>query len=62
MILPQPSPGYDERNEAETRNALQQADAQNVKKTTILTSFKMRDTATGVVKIVVMTSGAFVIT
>lgn len=61
MILPAPTPQYDQTNEAETRRGIANADKQNMKTGQILDKLLFRDTATGAVKTVVITSGAFVI-
>ncbi|MGH6828659.1 MAG: hypothetical protein ACREFW_07090 [Rhizomicrobium sp.] len=62
LTLPAPSGGYDAGNEARARALIEQADNSNVKLTSVLASFQMRDTATGQIRTVKMTSGAFVIT
>jgi hypothetical protein len=62
LSLPTPGAKYDPGNEAQMRAALEANDAQNIKLGQVLDKFFMRDTATGHIKTVVITSGAFVIT
>lgn len=62
MNLPSPNAAYSQTDEAQTRASLEAADKQNVKVGTILSKILMRDTATGDVRTLVVTSGALVIT
>ena len=62
LALPAPSGSYDPGAEARTRTMIEQADAQNVKITGVIDSLQFRDTATGQIRTVKVTSGAFVIT
>lgn len=61
LNLPKPPPKYDPQDEANARRAIEQADKQNVKQSQIFGKILMRDTATGEVRTIVMTSGALVI-
>lgn len=60
-LAPAPA-AYDKNDQDRMRRTVSDADNQSVKFNSVLTSFKMRDTATGTIKTVVITSGAFVIT
>lgn len=62
MNLPQAPAQYDKTDQDRVRRAEMDADKRNVKIDTVLDSFMMRDTATGTIKTVVITSGAWVIT
>ena len=62
MLLPNAPAQYDQANEAQVRHTLEQADKTTAKLNTVFDKILMRDTATGVVKTVVITSGAWVIT
>ena len=62
MLLPNAPAKYDQANEAQMRHTLEQTDKTTAKLNTVYDKILMRDTATGVVKTVVITSGAWVIT
>lgn len=62
LQLPTPSPAYEPENESQARQAMQQADLQNLKVGDVLTKLLFKDTVTGVTKTVTIASGAFVIT
>lgn len=61
MNLPNPPGEYDQQDQAQTRSAIEQADARNVKAGAALDKLLFRDTADGTIKTVVVTSGAFVV-
>lgn len=61
MSLPKPPEQYSKEDQAVTRGLIDKGLNSKVGKGEILDKFLMRDTATGVVKTVVITSGAFVI-
>ena len=62
MKLPSPQFTYDMANEAQTRSALEKADAQNAKFTSVFKKIYMEDTATGQIRTLVITSGGVVVT
>ena len=62
MNLPRASQTYDETEQAQMRRILETEDKKNLKAGQVLDSLLFRDTATGVVRTVVVTSGSFVIT
>lgn len=61
MNLPIAPPGYDAKDQAQMRGALEREDKRNMKNGVILDKLLFRDTADGTIKVVVVTSGAFVI-
>lgn len=60
-LAPAPSQ-YDQADEAQQRRALEAEDKKTVKTGQVLDKLLFKDTATGAIKTVVVTSGAFVIT
>lgn len=61
MNLPKAPQVYDASDQAQMRGVLEREDKRNMKTDIILDKLLFRDTATGAVKTVVVTSGAFVI-
>ena len=61
LTLPKPTPAYDFNNESRTRQALESEDRQNVKRSDVFDSFKIKDTVTGAIKTVTIASGAWII-
>lgn len=53
---------YDKTDQDRLRGAISTADALNIKTGQVLDKWLFRDTATGTIRTVVVTSGAFVIT
>lgn len=62
LSLPNAPQQYDQQDQAQTRAAQEQADAQNIKMDQIITKLYFRDTSTGTIRTVVVTAGAFSIT
>lgn len=61
MNLPRPPEAYDQQDQAQTRAAIEQADNNNLKHGGVIDKLLFKDTATGVVKTVVVTSGVLVV-
>jgi hypothetical protein len=61
MNLPSPPPKYDVLDQAQVRRTVDEADTMNIKTNSVQDKFRMRDTATGEIVTVVVTSGVFVI-
>ena len=62
LTLDIPPEKYDRVDQAQSRKAISDADKQNIKTGQILDKLLFRDTVTGTIKTIVVTSGAFVIT
>ena len=62
MNLPKAPAAYDANDQAQMRGTLEREDKRNMKNGVVLDKLMFRDTADGTIKVVVVTSGAFVIT
>lgn len=61
MNLPRPTVQYDVQDQNNLRGELEREDKRNLKVGVVFDKIQMKDTATGVVKTIKMTSGALVI-
>jgi hypothetical protein len=62
MNLPRAPQSYDATEQAQMRRILETEDKKNLKPDQVLDKLQFRDTATGTVRTLVVTSGALVIT
>lgn len=62
MNIAQAPAQYDKTDQDQMRGQLKAADAKNIKLGQVLDEILVRDTATGTIRTVVITSGAWVIT